>query len=130
MNPQDHSLTPALTDLSKEDLLTLHRILRAEIRAYVDRRIMEEEATIAPSVIEEFKAFVDAHPQVSVCTLSDVIHRLTLGSIYNCFQFIRKAVKDPTNIALASQLSIEIGLALELPSEQPEVSEEIDDDSY
>ena len=100
--------------LSKKDLEELHAILRAEIRAYVDRRVMEEQAAIAPAVCAAFTKFVHDHPQISIPTFADQLYRLTLSSVYNCFQFVRKSVRDPSNTALASQLTMEIALQLPL----------------
>ena len=102
--------------LSKKDLEDLHTILRAEIRAYVDRRVMEEQAAISPAVCTAFTAFVRDHPQIPIPTFADVLYRLTLSSVYNCFQFIRKSTRDPSTTALASQLTTEIALQLLTPS--------------
>ena len=101
--------------LSKKELEDLHSILRAEVRAYVDRRVMDEEASISTVVSEAFAEFVHAHPAISIATLADVIYRLALSSVYNCFQFVQKSVRHPSNMALASQLTAEIALQLRLP---------------
>lgn len=100
--------------LSRENLDELHVILRAEVRAYVDRRVMEEKAAVSPAVCAEFTKFAHDHPQISIPTFADVLYRLTLSSVYNCFQFVRKSVRDPSTTALASQLTIEIALQLAL----------------
>ncbi|MEI8230356.1 MAG: hypothetical protein WCG83_04415 [Candidatus Peregrinibacteria bacterium] len=113
--PTSHS-SPHSQLLSRENMEELHTILRAEVRAYVDRRVMEEQAAIAPTVCAAFAAFVERHPEISIPTYADVLYRLTLGSIYNCFQFIRKSVRDPVNTALATKLTTEIALQLPLDS--------------
>ncbi|MDD5056098.1 MAG: hypothetical protein PHZ00_07595 [Candidatus Peribacteraceae bacterium] len=111
--PSFHTSMPSRSLLlSKKDLDDLHAILRAEIRAYVDRRVMNEEATIAPAVCAAFMAFVHDHPEISIPTFADVLYRLTLSSVFNCFQFIRKSVRDPSNMTLTSQLTTEIALQL------------------
>ncbi|NOS68072.1 MAG: hypothetical protein HOO67_06985 [Candidatus Peribacteraceae bacterium] len=100
--------------LSRQELEDLHRILRAEIRAYVDRRVMDEDACIALPSIESFALFVTEHPTITIPTFADVLYRLTLSSVYNCFQFVGKSVRDPGNATLASQLTAEIALQLRL----------------
>jgi hypothetical protein len=100
--------------LSREALDELHAILRAEVRAYVDRRVMDEEAAIAPSVCADFATYANEHPDISLQTFADVLHRLTLSCVYNCFQYIRKSVRDPSNATLATQLTTEIALQLPL----------------
>ena len=100
--------------LSKKDLEDLHRILRAEVRGYVDRRMMDEEASIAAATIEAFARFATEHPTITVPTFADVLYRLTFSSIYNCFQFVGRSVRDPGNATLASQYTAEIALQLRL----------------
>ena len=109
-----NSLSPHSHLLSKKNLEELHTILRAEIRAYVDRRVMEEEAAIAPAVCNAFAAFMQKNHDISRPTIADILYRLTLSSVYNCFQFIRKSTRDPSNTALAAQLTTEIALQLPL----------------
>ena len=100
--------------LTKKDLEDLHRVLRAEVRAYVDRRVMDEEAHIPMITIELFAVFVKEHPMISIPTLADVLYRLAFSSVYNCFQFVGKPMRDPGNAALASQFTTEIALQLRL----------------
>lgn len=112
MSSSHKSSSPHSHLLSKKNMEELHAILRAEIRAYVDRRVMEEEAAIAPSVCNAFAEFMQKNTDISLPTIADILYRLTLSCVFNCFQFIRKSTRDPSNTALAAQLTTEIALQL------------------
>ncbi len=100
--------------LTKNELEEFHHILKTAVRTYVDRRVMNEEVVINAVVCNSFATFAKDHPTISVPTLADVLHRLTLSCVYNCFQFLQKPVRHPSNMALASQLTTEIALHLYL----------------